>query len=153
MRVSRSAGTILLAGACAGVVALTGCTVDGSAVRAGAPSAADGSAPAETTASSASTTPSKSASKSKSSEAPSSTRTSTTSAAPASATGMTAKAWDMTCHTYRRLDPAEQKEVTDELGRRLGKKQLRENERSWAIVNSFCDKGLVRNSPGVRDSS
>ncbi|MFT3660160.1 MAG: hypothetical protein QM809_01820 [Gordonia sp. (in: high G+C Gram-positive bacteria)] len=58
----------------------------------------------------------------------------------------------MSCSTYNQLSPDEAKEVTAELGRLMNKKQLRENERSWAIVKEFCRGGLVRDSRGVRDS-
>ncbi|GAC57918.1 hypothetical protein GOHSU_27_00540 [Gordonia hirsuta DSM 44140 = NBRC 16056] len=149
------------AGALAALVAVGGCTVDGDATRAegsGGPAAsstAGAPAPGSAASGSSSGSPSASASSSPSSAAqvsPAPSPGSSSSAPEPAGSGLAARAWTMTCSDYRKLTPDEQKEVTVELGRRLNKKQLRENDRSWAIVNSFCDGGLVRNSPGVRDS-
>ena len=152
MRASRSRAAALVMVA-AGAVVLGGCTVDGTAVKAGGP--AGTTTPTVSVTSSAapsSTSPSTSVHSTARSTSASTTSEKSPETTSSAASGMAAQAWTMTCHTYRRLTPDEQKEMTAELGRRLHKKQLIDNDRSFAIVNSFCNDGLVRNSQGVRDS-
>lgn len=134
---------------------LVGCSVDGSAVRGSADYSV---APEATSAAPNSAAPDRSAPSTDRSTEPS-TKTSTpspssaASAAPSSApSGVAAKAMTMSCDTYKGLTPNEQKEVVVEIGKQLNKKQLVENDRSWAIVNTFCAGGRVRDSQGVRDS-
>lgn len=133
---------------------LVGCSVDGSAEREpGVPDAAGATTSAAATSAAPKTSTAKTSAE-QSSAAKSSTASSRTSSesAPSTASGVADKAMTMSCDTYKGLTPSEQKEVVVEIGKQLNKKQLVENERSWAIVNTFCAGGRVRDSPGVRDS-
>lgn len=152
--VRRNAGLLAGAGLC--VIVLGGCAVDGTAVRAAdtptvaETSSARAAAPSSGAPSSAAE---KSMTQSPESAPPSSSAPRRQSEEPsAGGSGVAGEAMTMTCDRYKRLTPDEQKEVTAALGERLGKKQLVSNDRSWAIVNTFCDKGLVRNSRGVTQS-
>ncbi|MFZ2512636.1 MAG: hypothetical protein WAW85_16265 [Gordonia sp. (in: high G+C Gram-positive bacteria)] len=135
-----------------GALALGGCTTDGHATKAAhsAAAAAPSSAQARSSATlSAAAESSQSAPSvgSHSTESPSSADVS-----ESSSSGVAARAWSMTCSDYQELTPDEKKQVTAEFGRRLNKKELREGDRSWAIVAASCSAGLVRDSQGVTDS-
>lgn len=143
--------TTTIACACASLIALTGCSVDGSAHRGDEASAASGidDSARRSATSSVETSPRRSSEDETTGPSRSNAVESTSAEA---SPGAAAKAWDMTCTDYNRLSPEDAKAVTAELGRRLNKKQLVENSRSWAIIKEFCKSGLVRNSQGVRDS-
>lgn len=155
----RRRGALAAAGLCA--MWLAGCSVDGTAVRSdgeAAPPVAS-SAPATSAApSSGDKSTQKSPAKSAEKAPEESAGESTSTGDPSKESGdsgdgsVAGEAMSMTCDRYKRLTPDQQKEVTAALGKRLKKKQLVDNPRSWAIVNSFCRNGLVRNSPGVKDS-
>ncbi len=154
---------------CAAALAVGGCTTDGQASLATNPQAADSAKTAAV--SSAAETPARPSSgvvrsspgetappsgqpreSTAADSSPSATPTAAESESDSAAAGTAARAWTMTCSDYQQLTPAEKKDVTAELGRRLNKKELRDGQTSWAIVATFCTDGLVRNSPGVQDS-
>lgn len=140
-----------------GAMGVAGCTTDGHAGKAssGQTAGAETAAPTSSAVRGSSARSSESAStRSSDPDTAESSPAATSSDADSGSTssGVAARAWAMTCSDYQQLAPEEKKQVTTELGRRMNKKELRDGDRSWAIVASFCTDGLVRNSPGVQDS-